>query len=74
MFVKDSDYQNKVEHAQPGLPVFIEVGLAYCNADPMQVDNVWIEVKSDKTGDIIRLKAVETVNTGKYRISAPTEA
>lgn len=40
----------------------------------MQVDNVWIEVKSDKTGDIIRLKAVETgVNTGKYRISAPTE-
>ena len=71
---KDSDYQNKVEHTQPGLPVFIEVGLAYCNADPMQVDNVWIEVKSDKTGDIIRLKAVETgVNTGKYRISAPTE-
>lgn len=71
---KDSDYQNKVEHTQPGLPVFIEVGLAYCNADPMQVDNVWLNVTSSKTGDVIRLKAVETgVNTGKYRISAPTE-
>ena len=71
---KDPTYQNNLSQTSVGQPVYIEVGLAYCNADPTQVDNVWLNVTSSKTGDTIRLKAVETgVNTGKYRISAPTE-
>lgn len=71
---KDPTYQNNLSQTSAGQPVYIEVGLAYCNADPTQVDNVWLNVTSSKTGDTIRLKAVETgVNTGKYRISAPTE-
>ena len=71
---KDPTYQNNLSQTSAGQPVYIEVGLAYCNADPTQVDNVWLNVTSSKTGDTIRLKAVETgVNTAKYRISAPTE-
>lgn len=74
MVYKDPTYQNNLSQTSAGQPVYIEVGLAYCNADPTQVDNVWLNVTSSKTGDTIRLKAVETgVNTGKYRISAPTE-
>ena len=74
MVYKDPTYQNNLSQTSVGQPVYIEVGLAYCNADPTQVDNVWLNVTSSKTGDTIRLKAVETgVNTGKYRISAPTE-
>lgn len=71
---KDPTYQNNLSQTSAGQPVYIEVGLAYCNANPTQVDNVWLNVTSSKTGDTIRLKAIETgVNTGKYRISAPTE-
>ncbi|MGL5253393.1 MAG: hypothetical protein ACRC7U_09690 [Moraxella sp.] len=71
---KDPTYQTNLSQTTAGEPVYIEVGLAYCNASPTQVDNVWLNVTSKKTGDTIRLKAVETgVNTGKYRISAPTE-
>lgn len=74
MVYKDPTYQNNLSQTSAGQPVYIEVGLAYCNADPTQVDNVWLNVTSSKTGDTIRLKAVETgVNTGRYRISAPTE-
>lgn len=71
---KDPTYQNNLSQTSAGQPIYIEVGLAYCNADPTQVDNVWLNVTSKtKQGDTIRLKAVETgVNTGKYRISAPT--
>ena len=71
---KDPTYQNNLIQTSVGQPVYIEVGLAYCNANPTQVDNVWLNVTSSKTGDTLRLKAVETgVNTGRYRISAPTE-
>jgi uncharacterized repeat protein (TIGR01451 family) len=71
---KNASYDKTLAQTQAGQPVYIEVGLALCNADPAQIDNVWINVTSKKTGDIIKLKAVETgVNTGKYRITAPTE-
>lgn len=71
---KDRTYDNVMTQNQAGQPVYLEVGLALCNANPNAVDYTWINVTSQKTGDTIRLKAVETgANTGRYRVSAPTE-
>ncbi len=72
---KDPDFdKDKTTPINAGDPVYIEAGLASCNANPNEKDYVWITVKSKATGDTITLKAVETGNnTGKYRASVPTE-
>ena len=71
---KSPDYTQVVTQSRAGDLIYPEVGLAICNANPSAVDYVWVTVTSKKTGDIIKLKGVETgANTGRYRLSAPTE-
>ncbi|WP_288999627.1 hypothetical protein [uncultured Psychrobacter sp.] len=54
--------------------VYVSASYAQCNVQTDKPDQVWVTIKSPKTGDSYSLKAIETgVNTGKYRLDAPTQ-
>ncbi|WP_350558601.1 hypothetical protein [Psychrobacter sp. CAL346-MNA-CIBAN-0220] len=60
--------------SQVGDDVYIEASYAQCNVQPDEQDEAWITLASPLTGDKYSLKAIETGNnTGKYRLSAPTQ-
>ncbi|MEK6200784.1 MAG: hypothetical protein N2B60_11240, partial [Psychrobacter sp.] len=54
--------------------VYINASYAQCNVQSDKPDQVWITIKSPKTGDSYSLKGIETGNnTGKYQLSAATQ-
>ncbi|WP_288996982.1 hypothetical protein [uncultured Psychrobacter sp.] len=54
--------------------VYISASYAQCNVQTDKPDQVWVTIKSPKTGDSYSLKAIETGNnTGKYQLSAATQ-
>jgi len=54
--------------------VYISASYAQCNVQTDKPDQVWVTIKSPKTGDSYSLKAIETGNnTGKYQLSASTQ-
>ncbi|WP_201592541.1 DUF11 domain-containing protein [Psychrobacter sp. Pi2-51] len=60
--------------AQVGSNVYVEASYAQCNVQSDKPDQVWITIKSSKTGDTYSLRGIETGNnTGKYQLSAPTQ-
>lgn len=71
---RDADYVNVQTDTLAGQPLYVEMGLSLCNTDPNAIDDAWLTIRSEKTGDIIRLKAIETgENTGRYRVTVPTD-
>ena len=60
--------------SQVGETLYVQANYAQCNMQPNQPDQAWVTITSPKTRDTYSLKAIETGNnTGKYRISAPTQ-
>ncbi len=54
--------------------VYVSASYAQCNVQTDKPDQVWVTIKSPKTGDSYSLKAIETGNnTGKYQLSAATQ-
>lgn len=54
--------------------VYVSASYAQCNIQTDKPDQVWVTIKSPKTGDSYSLKAIETGNnTGKYQLSASTQ-
>ncbi|GAA0797246.1 hypothetical protein GCM10009110_01410 [Psychrobacter piscatorii] len=54
--------------------VYLEAGYTQCNVQTDKPDQIWVTITSPTTGDTYSLKGIETGNnTGKYRLSAPTE-
>ncbi|MGX8219770.1 hypothetical protein ACWS81_03190 [Psychrobacter celer] len=54
--------------------VYVSASYAQCNVQTDKPDQVWVTIKSPKTGDSYSLKAIETGNnTGKYQLSASTQ-
>ena len=54
--------------------VYVSASYAQCNVQTDKPDQIWVTIKSPKTGDSYSLKAIETGNnTGKYQLSAATQ-
>ncbi|SJN36840.1 SdrD B-like domain-containing protein [Psychrobacter sp. JB385] len=54
--------------------VYVSTSYAQCNVQTDKPDQVWVTIKSAKTGDTYSLKGIETGNnTGKYQLSAATQ-
>ena len=54
--------------------IYVSASYAQCNVQTDKPDQVWVTIKSPKTGDSYSLKAIETGNnTGKYQLSAATQ-
>lgn len=54
--------------------VYVSASYAQCNVQTDKPDQVWVTIKSPKTGDSYSLKSIETGNnTGKYQLSAATQ-
>ncbi|WP_201508745.1 DUF11 domain-containing protein [Psychrobacter alimentarius] len=54
--------------------VYVSTSYAQCNVQTDKHDQVWVTIKSAKTGDTYSLKGIETGNnTGKYQLSAATQ-
>ncbi len=71
---RDPQYQQSLHTGSVKKPLYIEVAAASCNVDRTQADQVWLEITSSKTGDVVRIRATETEpNSGRYRISLPTD-
>ena len=71
MFFSWDGYKKK---SQVSEDIYIEASYAQCNVQFDAPDQVWVTVTSSLTGDTYSLKAIETGdNTGKYRLSAPTQ-
>lgn len=71
---KTPDYSKKQPSDEVGHNVYVQTGFAQCNLQPTKLDQVWVRVQSNKTGDLETFKGLETgVNTGKYRFEAPTQ-
>ena len=68
------DYATDENSTQLNDNVYLEASYAACNVQPDQPDQIWVTITSPLTKDTYSLKAIETGNnTGKYRLSAPTE-
>lgn len=70
----DENYNHDSNQSPAGKPLYVEVSMSSCNASPTEIDYVWVNLLSKKTGDKLKVKGIETgKNTGKYRLSAQTE-
>ena len=70
----DDNYQDNAQNSQISNNVYIETSYAACNVQADKPDEVLVTITSSKTNDTYSLKGVETGNnTGKYRLSAPTQ-
>ncbi len=70
----NADFNDTAGTSQVGEKVYVKASYAQCNVQPEKPDQVWVTIKSPKTGDSYSLKAVETGNnTGKYHLSASTQ-
>lgn len=70
----NSDFSSTKVSSQVGDNIYVKVSEAQCNVQTDKPDQVWVTIKSAKTGDSYSLKAIETGNnTGKYHLSATTQ-
>ena len=74
----DEAYSQIKDTSQVGNDVYIETSFAQCNFSATEQDYVWVTFTSAKTGDTVKLKALEvekdgSYNTGKYQVLAPTQ-
>ncbi|BFM02562.1 hypothetical protein Psyaliredsea_12090 [Psychrobacter alimentarius] len=70
----NSDFSSIKTSSQVGDNVYVQVSEAQCNVQTDKPDQVWVTIKSPKTGDTYSLKGVETGNnTGKYQLSVATQ-
>jgi uncharacterized repeat protein (TIGR01451 family) len=70
----DSIFGDAKASSQVGENVYVNISEAQCNVQTDKPDQVWVTIKSPKTGDTYSLKGIETGNnTGKYRLSAATQ-
>ena len=74
----DEAYSQIKDTSQVGNDVYIETSFAQCNFSATERDYVWVTFTSAKTGDTVKLKALEvekdgSYNTGKYQVLAPTQ-
>lgn len=70
----NAGFDNTKDSSQVGDNIYAEASYAQCNAQSDKPDQIWVTIKSPKTGDSYSLKGIETGNnTGKYHLSAPTQ-
>lgn len=70
----NSDFNSIKASSQVGDNVYVQVSEAQCNVQTDKPDQVWVTIKSPKTGDTYSLKGIETGNnTGKYQLLAATQ-
>ena len=70
----DSNFSDTKASSQVGENVYVNISEAQCNVQTDKPDQVWVTIKSPKTGDTYSLKGIETGNnTGKYRLLAATQ-
>ena len=70
----NSDFSSTKVSSQVGDNIYVKISEAQCNVQTDKPDQVWVTIKSPKTGDSYSLKAIETGNnTGKYHLSATTQ-
>ena len=74
----DDTYNETQQSSQVGKDIYIKTSFAQCNLNATGQDYVWVTVTSAKTGDSVKLKALEIeqeniYNTGKYQLLVPTQ-
>lgn len=71
---RNASFASILNREQLGNDVYVEASYAMCNVQADAPDQAWVTITSPDTGDTYSLKAIETGNnTGKYRLTAPTE-
>lgn len=77
-FFENASSEIVQETSQIGKEVYLQTSFAQCNFSATKQDYVWVTFTSAKTGDTVKLKALEvekdgSYNTGKYQVLAPTQ-
>lgn len=68
------NYQKQLNTGSAGNPLHIQAFSTSCNASRDVIERVNIQIKSQKTGDIINIIGVETeANSGIFRYELPTD-